>query len=345
MDRGGIRISEDDTSLLLLARLVIPSKAFVCRVPSILVFEPRNGGYFFSCRAHHGENLRGPTCTCAPRTRPGRSRVPRASRSAFAMVSSRTSASAAARERRARALTSPSSFVSTVFAILALARVVDAQWVEEFPGDMDPLPGAWTDEDRPSGTHSGEQLDPAYKVDNLYDGDISGGKDLTANKETWSMFYSGKALGPWVQLNLGAERIILAIEIYGHRAEPKCDLNLLDESFWSPLCDGSNLEPFNPTYSYDSYDDTEKQGAVIGVGSPGDGPCVDEKSSVDGSTVGNCAGYVCATITTMSELGFVNNEGTVHKEQSDASVKVMWYASPFLRRAGLAGHVPSQTDD
>ena len=59
------------------------------------------------------------------------------------------------------------------------------------------------------------------------------------------MFYSGKALGPWVQLNLGAERTILAIEIYGHRAEPKCDLNLLDESFWSPLCDGSN--PSNPS--------------------------------------------------------------------------------------------------
>lgn len=264
------------------------------------------------------------------------------------MVSSRTSASAAARERRARALTSPSSFVSTVFAILALARVVDAQWVEAFPGDMNPLPGAWTDEDRPSGTHSGKQLDPAYKVENLYDGDISGGKDLTA-KEEWSMFYSGKALGPWVQLNLGAERTILAIEIYGHRAEPKCDLNLLDESFWSPLCDGSNLEDaaaFNPTYSDESYDDTEKQGAVIGVGPPGDGPCLDEESSYDESTGGNCAGYVCATITTMSELGFVGNEaGTVHKEQSDASVKVMWYASPFLRRAGLIGHVPSQTDD
>ena len=156
----------------------------------------------------------------------------------------------------------------------------------------------------------------------------------------------GKALGPWVQLNLGAERTILAIEIYGHRAEPKCDLNLLDESFWSPLCDGSNLEdaaPFNPTYSDRSYDDTEKQGAVIGVGPPGDGPCVDEKSNVDGSTGGNCAGYVCATITTMSELGFVGNEaGTVHKEQSDASVKVMWYASPFLRRGP---HRPSPFSD
>ena len=283
-------------------------------------------------------------------TRPERARVPRASRSAFAMTPSRTSghlsvgarfdpreASAATRERRARALSSPSSMLSTAFAILALARVVDAAVVPEWPGDLTPQPEAWSDPAGVSAQHAGPVVAP-FLVENVYDNDIAGGKSFS-DRNTWSMFYSGKIEGPWVQLNLGAEKTISAIEIYGHRAQPMCDLNLLDNSFSAAGCDGSvalDVALMNPTFSGEPYD----EGAVIGVGPPGEtGPCVDEMSG------GNCGGVVCATLSTMTDVGFADLGEDGIGKPPDASIKVIWYASPFPRRASLTCDVPSQTVD
>ena len=231
--------------------------------------------------------------------------------------------------------------LSTAFAILALARVVDAGVVPAWPGDLTPQPGEWGAESGVSAQKPAGGGAYPFLVWNVYDDDVVGGK-LFSDPNTWSMYYSGVAKGPWVQLDLGAEKTISAIEIYGHRADTRCDLNLL-ESF-SAGCDGSVQQLGNdyyPTFSVEEYANLNDGGAVIGVGPPGEiGPCTD-----GGNSGGNCGGVVCATLSTMLDVGFADlGEDGIEKSQ-DASIKVIWYASPFPRRASLTGHVPSQTVD
>ena len=308
-------------------------------------------------RLFSADNMRRRTCSVAlvrRATRPERARVPRAYRSAFAMASSRTSGhlavaagfdprevSAATRERRARACSSPSSMLSTAFAILAMARVVDAAVVPEWPDDLTSKPEPWSDPAGVSAQHAG--IVEPFLVENVYDNDIAGGKSFLQNRDTWSMYYSGVAKGPWVQLDLGAEKTISAIEIYGHRAEPRCDLNLLGG--FPAGCDGSVEqlgEDYYPTFSDQEYASNNNGGAVIGVGQPGEtGPCVDGQ----GGSGGDCGGVVCATLSTMTHVGFANLGEDGIEKLPDASIKVIWYASPFPRRASLTGHVHSQAVD
>ena len=150
-----------------------------------------------------------------------------------------------------------------------------------------PLPEPWGNEDRSLSPHSGAIVAP-FLVEKVHDNDIVGSKDISV-PAAWSMFYSGKIKGPWVQLDLGADKTISAIEIYGHRAEPRCDLNLL-ESF-SEGCDGSVQELGNdhyPMFSVEEYANKNNNngGAVIGVGPPGEiGPCTDGGTRVGTAVV------------------------------------------------------------
>ena len=231
--------------------------------------------------------------------------------------------------------------LSTAFAILAMARVVDAAVVPEWPGDLTSKPDEWGALSGISAQGAGGVAYP-FLASNVHDDDIAGGKPFSV-PATWSMYYSGVAKGPWVQLDLGAEKTISAIEIYGHRAETRCDLNLLEG--FPAGCDGSVEqlgEDYYPTFSDQEYASNNNGGAVIGVGPPGGiVPC----NVGAGNSGGNCAGVVCATLSTMTDVGFANLGEDGIEKLPDASIKVIWYASPFPRRASLTGHVPSQTVD
>jgi hypothetical protein len=243
--------------------------------------------------------------------------------------------------------------LSTAFAILALARVVDAEVLLSGGDEWNFRP--WGD-DKPTVQYvqtvndvEGSKFPPEHVLD-----DDVGERDF-ANDDpgTWSVYYSGKRNDPWIQLDLGSARGILAIQIFGHRANTLCDLNLVGKypegcTGYDP--DGSRRTDIDNIYYTDSATDTNEydiKGTIIGVGLTQ--PCDDlgsDDAATNRATRGTWCdnGFVCGTIDSHEKAGFtVNNDGTVTK-QATSSITVTWYAALF---AGLVlhDHVSPPTDE
>ena len=254
-------------------------------------------------------------------------------------------ASAATRERRARAFSSPSSMLSTAFAILALARVVDAEVVLGGGDEWNFQP--WG-ENKPTALHVrdvNEVEESKFLPEHVWDDDVEVRDFADDDPGTWSMYYSGKLRDPWFQLDLGSARSISAIQIYGHRAAEFCDLNLVGK--FPEGCTGYNrngnvrLTEIDGQYFTPAATTAFKlKETIVGVGLVGVPPCTETPVANQEPCAG---GIVCGVIDSYEKAGFtVNVDGSVDK-QVTPSITITWYAALF---AGLVlhDHIAPPTD-